>query len=136
MCTYHWRYCSQWLAPARYDPFIQWPGVSCVSAGCRCLSGYKASWDWKSLPSGTCTVKRLLCTPERGVDPGAVFGVSFAVSVVGLLLLGYCLYVSWYGRWGLPKLKRVSQGLSLCSFWFHYTFLTAAPASVQCLCSC
>jgi hypothetical protein len=96
--------------------------VHSVSAGCRCLSGYKASWDEKSLPSGTCTVKRLICTPDRGVHPGAVFGVSFATSVVGLLLFGYCLYVSWYGRWGLPKLKRVSQGTNdyLCvPFYAH-----------------
>jgi hypothetical protein len=61
-----------------------------------------------------------------------VFGVSFAVSVVGLLLFAYCLYVSWYGRWGLPKLKRVSQELSCYLFSVLFTLLVAALASVQC----
>jgi hypothetical protein len=51
----------------------------------------------------------MTCIPERGLDKGAVIGVSFSTSLVGLLLLSYCLYVSWYGRWGLPKLKRVSS---------------------------
>ncbi|WIA15920.1 hypothetical protein OEZ85_012668 [Tetradesmus obliquus] len=74
--------------------------------GCRCLKGYSAAWDWAPLPSGACTVRRLQCSPEQGLDKAAVIGVSFATSVVGMLLLGYCLYVSWYGRWGLPKLKR------------------------------
>jgi hypothetical protein len=51
----------------------------------------------------------LVCSPSPStLDPAAAAGVSLAVSVVGLLLLGYCGYVSWYGRWGLPRLQRVS----------------------------
>jgi hypothetical protein len=50
------------------------------------------------------------------LDKPAVVGISFATSIVGILLLSYCLYVSWYGRWGLPKLKRVSA--TVCSVGF------------------
>jgi hypothetical protein len=57
-------------------------------------------------------VKRLICSPVPARNWAAVFGVSFTTGAVGLLLFAYCLYVSWYGRWGLPKLKRVSERMN------------------------
>lgn len=54
----------------------------------------------------------LVCNPAPSqLDPQAAAGMSVALSVVGMALLGYCGYVSWYGRWGLPKLQRVSQAV-------------------------
>lgn len=47
----------------------------------------------------------LLCDKSLGGD--AIAAISAASSVVLLLLLAYCAYVSWYGRWGLPRLQRV-----------------------------
>jgi hypothetical protein len=43
---------------------------------------------------------------------GEVVGISISASSVGLVLLAYCLYVAWSGRWGLPKLERVSGSTS------------------------
>lgn len=53
-------------------------------------------------------MSRLVC--DKSLTLGEVVGISISASSVGLVLLAYCLYVAWSGRWGLPKLERVSDG--------------------------
>lgn len=57
---------------------------------------------------GGVSISVLECSPSNAIDPALAAGISVAVSVVGVLLLAYCAYVSWYGRLGLPRLQRVS----------------------------
>lgn len=56
-------------------------------------------------------VSELRC--EKALTPAEIAGISVSVSAVGLVLLAYLAYVSWYGRFGLPRLRRVSGGLQL-----------------------
>lgn len=57
----------------------------------------------------------LVCSPSTTIDPELAAGISVLASVVGVLLLGYCAYVSWYGRYGLPRLQRVSRNMGTTS---------------------
>jgi hypothetical protein len=67
---------------------------------------------------GGVDVSVLVCSPSPStLDPAAAAGVSVAASVVGLLLLAYCGYFSWYGRWGLPRLQRVSLFAAQSAAW-------------------
>lgn len=52
-------------------------------------------------------VYKLTC--QKMLTASEIAGISVAVSAVGLALLWYLGYVSWYGRFGLPKLQRVSK---------------------------
>lgn len=47
---------------------------------------------------------------EKALTAAQIAGISVSVSAIGLVLLAYLAYVSWYGRFGLPKLRRVSGG--------------------------
>lgn len=55
---------------------------------------------------GNVWVPELRC--EKALTAAQIAGIAVSVSVAGLMLLAYLGYVSWYGRFGLPKLKRVS----------------------------
>lgn len=71
------------------------------------MGGYVASYITKA--HGGVDIPVLVCSPApTTLDPAEAAGVSVAASAVGMLLLAYCGYVSWYGRWGLPRLQRVS----------------------------
>ena len=50
-------------------------------------------------------VNALYC--EKTLTAAEIAGISVAASAVMLAVLAYLGYVSWYGRFGLPKLKRV-----------------------------
>jgi hypothetical protein len=56
---------------------------------------------------GGVVVRRLVCERTWGLEADVLAGVSVAASVAGVVLMSYLAYVSWYGRWGLPRLKRV-----------------------------
>jgi len=78
------------------------------------MGGYVASYITKA--HGGVDIQVLVCSPApTALDPAEAAGVSVAASAVGMLLLAYCGYVSWYGRWGLPRLQRVSY--VLCTSW-------------------
>eukprot|EP00878_Enallax_costatus_P037215 GHUV01042021.1.p1 GENE.GHUV01042021.1~~GHUV01042021.1.p1 ORF type:complete len:610 (+),score=118.99 GHUV01042021.1:1020-2849(+) len=69
---------------------------------CQCRAGYKETRQ--SMLHGTVWVNALQC--QKALTGAEVAGISVAASAVALALLVYLGYVSWYGRFGLPKLKR------------------------------
>jgi hypothetical protein len=81
--------------------------------GCHCLTHFHASWR-RRVQHGDTFINVLECSPApSSLGPAAAAGLSVAVCVVGICLAAYCTYVAWYGRWGLPKLQRVSRAPSL-----------------------
>lgn len=81
--------------------------------GCRCQGNHDTSYR-TGVRHGDAVIDVLVCTRSDRLSADAAAGISVAACIVGLVLLAYCLYVSWYGRWGLPRLQRVRLFVWAC----------------------